>query len=610
MRALVRRQHLHGPLPEFLLLFLRFRRRLLLRRSDADDKCRNRRGEKGGFHGIQSFTVILKGEADIFRSVLFLICLTALYPQTPGERNGGGRPLHNEAQRLAKWKEVDIPAPSGLSARERQMVDKLVDACRQINDVYWRQMDLGGLELYKTTRNPTLKALLSIMGQRWDLLDENRPFIGEQPMPPGHELYPHDLTRAAIEAYVRQHPEDKAGIYSPYTVVRRRGDRLIAIPYHQEYKPFIDAMVRDLRAAAALSDDPAFAKFLRLRADSLLTDDYYASDLAWLDLKNPKFDVIFAPYETYNDELLGVKATYGAAVLIRNDAESRKLALYEKYVPQLQDALPVEASMRPSKKGHLTPMEVMDTPYRGGDLRYGYQAVADNLPNDPKVHQDRGSKKIFFRNFLYWRMKAVIQPISQQLMDADQAANVNPEAFLAGTVMHEISHELGPEFATVNGKHVPINEAIGPASAALEEAKADIAGMFGLEWLIAHNVLPAKERAEDYASYVASLFRTLRFGAGEAHGRAETMEFNYLLDAHAVNFQNGRYHVDYARMPQAIAALAKELLEIEATGDRQRAEKWFEKYGRIPAELNQAFARLKAIPVEVYPKFAFPDNVM
>jgi len=197
------------------------------------------------------------------------------------------------------------------------------------------------LRLLKTTADPSVKRLLLINGCRWDLLDENRPFVGSEPMPPGHALYPKDLTRAEIERYVAAHPAGKAAIYSPYTVVERRGERLVGVPYHEAYKEFVEPMAKALREAADLSDDPAFARFLRLRAAAVLTDDYYESDIAWLELDNPKFDVIFAPYETYLDDLLGVKTSYGAAVLIRSEAASRELDMFRKYVPQIQDALPL-----------------------------------------------------------------------------------------------------------------------------------------------------------------------------------------------------------------------------------------------------------------------------
>jgi hypothetical protein len=377
------------------------------------------------------------------------------------------------------------------------------------------------------------------------------------------------------------------------------------------YRALLGPAARDLRAAAVLSDDPAFAKFLRLRADALLSDDYYASDLAWLDLKDPKFDVIFAPYETYLDSLLGVKTSYGAAVLIRNQAESRKLALYQKYVPQIQEALPLAPEDRPSKHGLATPMEVMDTPYRGGDLRHGYQAVADNLPNDARIHEAKGTKKIFFKNFMDARVNYVILPVAKRVMRPDQAAKVSGEGYLAGTLLHEISHGLGPAFARTSAGKQDIREAIGPAYSALEEAKADAVGMFGLKWLVDHDALPKSRLPEYYASYVAGLFRTVRFGAGEAHGRAEMMEFNYLTEQSAVtrDAATARYAIDYPKMPAAIEALAKELLEQEATGDRARTEAWFKKYDVMPQELTASLQKAADVPVDIEPVFSFPENV-
>jgi len=524
-------------------------------------------------------------------------------------QNAGGRPLHNEAERLARWKAVEMPFHStGLSARERQMVEKLVEACRLLDDVFWRQSDLGGFALYKGTRSQTLKDLLGIMGSRWDLLDQNRPFIGEEPMFPGHALYPDDLTRARLEQYLQQHPDDRAAIYNPYTVVKWQGDRLVAVPCHVEYKQFLDPMAKALRDAAALSGDAAFAAFLKARAAALLTDDYYQSDLAWLDLKDPKIDVIFAPYETYLDDLLGVKTSYGASIMIRNEEESRKLALYQKYVPDIQDALPLEVADRPSKRGRVTPMEVVDAPFRAGDLRYGYQAVADNLPNDPRVHQEKGSKQIFFKNFMDARVANIILPLAKKMMQPGQAENVTAEGYLTATVLHEIGHGLGPSFARKDGKQVDIREALGPVSSGLEEAKADAVGMFGLAWLADHGALPKDRIEEYYASFVADFFRALRFGTGEAHGRAEMAEFNYLVEQRALALVDGRYAIDFGRIPAVMAQLARELLETEATGDRARAEAWFTRYDKMPAELKSALGATADVPVDIRPIFSFPDK--
>jgi hypothetical protein len=510
------------------------------------------------------------------------------------------------AQRLARWKTVEMPYHSEtVNAREKQEVEKLVEASRQIEAIYWQQSDPEALALYKTTKDANLKRLLMINGGRFDLIDENKPFVGTKPIPPGRNLYPAGLTSAQIEAYVKTHPAEKDAIYSPYTVLRWNGAKLDAIPYHVEYKKYLGPAARSLREAADLSDDKAFAKFLRLRADALLSYDYYPSDLQWMDLKNPKIDVIFAPYETYLDDVLGVKTSYGAALLIRNDPESAKLELYQKYIPDIQDALPLAAADRPSKRGQPTPMEVMDAPFRTGDLLHGYQAVADNLPNDPRIHDSKGTKKIFFKNFMDARVNYVVLPLAKYLMPEAQAARASAEGYLAPVVLHEISHGLGPAYSRVNGKQVPITEAIGPVYSALEEAKADVVGMYGLAWLMDHGAVPKNRAEEYYSSYVAGIFRTLRYGVAEAHGRAEMMEFNYLVEQKAVNRTAGKYAVDFAQMPGAIGSLSKELLTIEAGGDRARAEAWFNRYDKMPAELTEAMKAASKLPVDVEPIFAF-----
>ena len=551
-----------------------------------------------------SFCFILKLMRLIHFSLILITGAVTLLAQ-------GGRPVHNEAERLQKWKPVDMPFHrQGLTTREQKLVEKLVEAAKLLDEVYWQQSDRGGLEIYRTTRSPILKGLFGIMGSRWDLIDEGHPFLGEVPMPKGRELYPHDITRQQIENYVTAHPEDKAAIYDPYTVVKRQGDRLLAVPFHVEYKRWIDPMAAKLREAAALSDDKAFANFLRLRADALQSSDYYNSDLAWLELKDPKFDIIFAPYETYLDDLMGIKTSFGASVLIRNEAESRKLALYQKYVADIQDALPVDAASKPSKRGHLTPMEVMDAPFRAGDLRFGYQAVADNLPNDPRIHREKGTKKIFFKNFMDARVASVVLPLARRLMLPAQAAKASGEGYMAATVLHEIAHGLGPVFSKVNGKDTDIREAIGSAYSGLEEAKADVAGMFGLAWLIDHGAIPKSRSEEYYSSYVAGIFRTLRYGIAEAHGRAQMMEFNYLVEHKAIlKATDGRYQIDYALMPPTLAKLAGVLLDMEARGDRAGVEAWFLKYNVMPADLKSALAATTDIPVDVRPTFTgFPDK--
>jgi len=533
-----------------------------------------------------------------------------------GADSAGMQVVPDLDQRLAKFRRVEMPFHSaGLTARQVKMAGKLVDASRYLEEIYWRQMDPDGLTLYESlaaSNNPNdemLRRYLWINASRFDLLDNNKPFVGTTPMPPGRGFYPQNLTREQIEQYVKAHPEKKDEIYGSFTVVRWHGEQLEGLPYHIAYRSFLEPAAKDLREAATLSDDPAFANFLRLRADALLTDDYLESNLAWLDLKNPKIDVIFAPDETYEDELLGVKATYGAAVMIRNGDQSRKLQMFQKHVADIQDALPLAPEDRPSKHGLETPMEVMDTPFRAGDLNHGYQAVADNLPNDPRVHEQKGSKKLFFKNFMDARVEYVVLPVAQHVMLPAQAAKASGEGYLLATILHEMAHGLGPAFARTSSGKVDIRESIGPIFSGLEEAKADVVGMFSLKWLVDHDVLPKSKLEEYYASYVAGIFRTVRFGVAEAHGQAEMMEFNYLSEHGAIAYQSsGRYRIDYERMPGALNDLAKELLEIEATGDRARAESWFKKYGTMTPELQTSLKSAASVPVDIDPVFSFKKS--
>ena len=524
-------------------------------------------------------------------------------------------------QRLARFRRVQMPfRTASLSAREQQLVRKLVEACGYLESIYWRQSDPEGLTLYQSLaasrnrRDVQLRRYLWINASRFDLLDQNKPFVGTETIPPGRGFYPANLTRAQVDQYVKEHLDQKAAIYDQFTIMRWQQERLEAVPYRIAFRAFLEPAAKALREAAQLSDDAAFAKFLGLRADALLSDNYFPSDLAWLELKNPKFDIIFAPYETYTDGLLGVKGSYGAAVMVRNESESRKLELFQKYVPEIQDALPLAAEDRPSKHGLETPMEVMDTPFRAGDLTHGYQAVADNLPNDPRVHEQKGSKKLFFKNFMDARVNYVVLPVARKLMEPEQAAKVSGEGYLLTTIMHEICHGLGPAFARMSsdksaGK-VDIREAIGPRFSGLEEAKADVTGMFALKWLVDHDALPKERLEEFYASYVGGIFRTVRFGTAEAHGQAEMMEFNYLSERGVIRRNaSGRYAIDYEKMPSALADLAKELLEIEAAGDRSRAENWFKEYGTMPEELKASLKAASDVPVDIDPVFSFSQRV-
>ena len=520
----------------------------------------------------------------------------------------------NLGKQVAKFKPIHISFDSSaLTVNEKKMVDKLVDAAGLLDCIYWRQSDPEGLKLYLSLadkhdrQSDLLREYLKINGDRWDFIDDDKPFFGTDPMPPGHAFYPWGITKDLLDSYVAAHPDQKTALYDPHTIVVRDGDNLKAAPYHTAYREFLVPMARDLREASELTPDPAFANFLRLRAHALLTDDYFQSDVAWLSLRDPKFDIIFAPYEVYLDGLLGVKTSYGASIMIRNDAESKKLEIYQKYVPQLQESLPLPSAELPSKRGKQSPMEVVDAIYRSGDLLHGYQAVADNLPNDPRIHVLKGSKKIFWNNFMDARVNNVILPLVQDMMVPHQASMVTGDGVLQFVILHEISHGLGPSFAKTGGGKVGIGEAIGPEYSALEESKADIVGMRCVYWLAQHGAIPKGELDGIYASFLGESFRTIRFGVAEAHGKGVMMEISYLTAQGAIRREpsTGLYEADFSKMPAAIDSLAKKLLQLEAAGDRAGTEAWFKKYAVMPPELSAALAKSSDVPVDVNPTFDF-----
>jgi hypothetical protein len=532
-----------------------------------------------------------------FFAALLLVSLGLLY---------GAAPI-DFAPQLAKWRLVNMPLDiSAFSLAEKRVVTTLIAASQQIESIYWRQSDPGGLGLLLRTKDRDLKRMLMINGGRFNLIDDNRPFIGTEAASAGRALYPRNVTASQIQEYVKKHPQLKDAIYSPYTVVIPYGDGMQAIPYDAMYAPWLTVAVDQLRKAAAESPDLQFANFLNLRAAALLNDDFYKSDLAWMDLKHPQVDLIMGPNETDLDGVLGVKTAYEAAVLIRDDAESAKLEVYQKALANLQASLPIDKRYLAEKSGKASPMEVVNSPFRTGDMLHGYQAVADTLPNDPRIHEAKGTKKIFFKNFMDARVRYVVVPLATQLMPSEQAGRVSENGYLTVVILHEIAHGLGPSFALVNGKKTDMRTAMGPIYGALEEAKADVTGMLCADWLMQNRVLDPSRAPEFYLSYVAGIFRSLRYGTAEAHGLAEMMEFNYLLEQNTIERSEGHFRVKLTQMPAAMAKLSHQLLQFEATGDKIGAEAWFGRYDRMTHELRASMEKTGDIPVDIEPVFSVP----
>jgi hypothetical protein len=513
--------------------------------------------------------------------------------------------------RIARWPTAGMPFRSrGLTPRQLKTIAKLVEAARQIDAIDWRQSDPYAVTLATqlkgshAARDRQILRYLSINGGQFDLLDGLHSFINGEPAPAGRALYPEPATRQSIESYVQSHPESRAELLSPYTLVRPMGADLVGLPYRTAFRAQLLEAAKDLRDAAVLSDDASFAEFLRARAEALVSDDYQPSDRLWLGLTQSKIDLILAPCLPDLDPLFGVKTSFGAAILIRNDnrsdEESRQLDLIQPYLAQIQQSLPLPAASKPELPP--TTLEAVDSPLRTGALLHGYQTLALTLSSA------EASRIIFFRNLIDARFQHVIPPLAHKLMDSSQAALPTAGGYFTTLVMQEIGRGLGP---SAN------RETLGPIFPALDQAKADAAGLYATAWLLDHSVLPREREHELYACYLAELLRALLPYAAQtepAPPSAPLMEFNYLFEqgaivARAGTLSRGTARVvlapDFDRLPAAIAALNRELLEVESSGDRPRAEKWFARYAAPPSSLGTALGSSRDLPVDIVPKFSW-----
>ena len=395
---------------------------------------------------------------------------------------------------------------------------------------------------------------------------------------------------------------------SPYTIIVRDKDGLKAVPYHQAYHDLVVRLAAELTKAAGLTDNPSFKDMLTARADALLRDNYMEADAAWINLVDNKFDLIIGPIEVYDDQLNNLKAAYEASVEVVDAEETKKLNVYAATIPKLQKNLPWadETGATPLEK--TTVFTVVNDIYRGGLLRVGYQAVAVSLPNDPDLQVAVGSKKVFWKNFLEARLKYIIKPIGDRLLAGSQLDKLTWQGFFDVVLLHEISHTLGPKY--LRDSQIPINQALRDLYSWIEENKADVVGLLSLKYLRDHGLIDPGRREEHQVSFLASCFRTIRFGTGEGHGQAALVTLNYLLEQGAVTVdkKTGHYLVEPDKFDQAISRLARELLIIEADGDYARARKLRDQYGALSPGLKKALDRLVDLPVDFAPVFKIKWN--
>lgn len=505
---------------------------------------------------------------------------------------------------------------SGLPAREKLLLKKLIGAARYLDTAYWMQTSPYGLGLRDSIAalpaDPVRTKLLTLLNRNagpFDLLSNDSAFMGNTVFYPGEQFYPGGMTADEFDALLGSlTEEEREAFMSPYTVIREDGEGgHRAVPFHEEYARYVEPMARLLEEAADLSDDGAFARFLRLKATALRTDRYFDADTAWIELSGNRYDIVFGPFEVYSDGIKGVKAKYEASIEVVDPEESRRLDLYTRHLNDLERNLPVGDEYK-SEKGDLTARFVVVTDiYRGGEAAAGYQAVATNLPNDPEVHRRKGSKKTFWRNMFRARFNTIIKPVSVELIHPEQLQYLSGEGFFQFVLMHEICHALGPRVVMVGPKKgMPVNNAIGPAYNALEEAKADIAGMHSLIYLLDRDIIDRTRRNEFFVSYLGSLFRSIRFGLNQAHGRAAAISLNYLMERGGIAYDQStkRWSVDFGKFPDAVSALAGDLITLEGDGDPERVDLFFQRYLTMSVPLRESLDLVEDIAIDVLPIYS------
>ncbi len=484
---------------------------------------------------------------------------------------------------------------SHLSDGQKQMVGLLIDAGKITDDIFWQQVWGDKDELLNSIEDPKARRFAFYNYGPWDRLAADQSFIESYgPRPPGARFYPQDMTKSEFEAWQQ---EGKDGLY---TIVQRDADGgLILVPYSKAFEPQINEIAELLTQASALAEDEEFAAYLKLRAQALKTDDYQASDMAWMDMKNNPIELVIGPIETYQDALYGYRAAFETFVLIKDPVWSERLARFAKYMPDLQRGLPVDEAYKAEVPGSDADLNAYDLAYCAGDCNSGAKTIAINLPNDEEVQLAKGARRLQIKNSMLAKFNQILMPISNELIAEDQRQHITFDAFFGNTMFHEVAHGLGIK-NTLDGSGT-VRQALKEHSSALEEGKADILGLYMIQKLREMGEITEGELMDNYVTFLAGIFRSVRFGASSAHGRANMIRFNYFSDAGAFsrNPDTGHYRVNVSEFEQAIKNLGNDILVLQGDGDYDKVAAFVVEMGNVSAQLQADLNRLDALSIPV-----------
>jgi Peptidase family M49 len=522
----------------------------------------------------------------------------------------------------ARFAPVDITADvKGMPASERQVLGKLIQASRIVDAVFLRQVWAGNeAELLRLIGDDTplgrarLHAFLINKGP-WSRLDHNAPFIpGVPPKPAGGNFYPAGATKEQVEAWIAGLPPDERRQATGFfTTIRRTPpgspQPFTTVPYSLEYQGELARAAELLREAAAVSIQPTLKRFLETRAAAFISNDYYESDVAWMEL-DATIEPTIGPYEVYEDEWFNYKAGFESYITVRDQAETDKLARFSSELQDVENHLPIDPALRNPKLGALAPIRVVNEIFAAGDGNRAVQTAAYNLPNDERVVREKGAKRVMLKNVQEAKFRVALLPISKVALAPADQANVSFDAFFTHILMHELMHGLGPRNIRVGGRDTTVRQELKETYSTIEEAKADVSGLWALQYLIDKGSLPKSLQQTMYTTFLASAFRSIRFGLNEAHGRGIAIQLNAFLDAGAVKVAAaGTFSVDSAKVRDAVTSLTRDVMTLQAAGDYGKAKGLIDRLGVLRPEVKWVLDRLGDVPVDIEPRFPTAEQL-
>lgn len=506
-----------------------------------------------------------------------------------------------------------------LDDKEKLVLEKLYQASKIIDELFLEQVYSKNQELRsdllskietetdadKKLEHELKLELFKIMFGPFDRLDNDKPFMGENEKPLGANYYPEDITKEEFESWIKANPADEKSFTNEFTVIRRDGDRLKAIPYNEYYKDKLTEISMLLKEAASHADNPSLKKYLNSRADAFFTNDYFQSDMDWMDLKDHKIEVVIGPYEVYEDGLFNYKAAFESFVTIKDPEETKKLQIFENFLDDIEKNLPLPDEHKNYQRGSESPMVVTNVVFTAGDTKAGVQTLAFNLPNDERVRQAKGSKKVMLKNIHEAKFTKLLKPISELVLDESELNSVTFDAFFNHTLMHEMSHGVGPGFIKVDGRDTEVKKELKETYSTLEECKADLLGMYNNIFMIEKGVYPKEIEKEIWVTFLAGAFRSMRFGITSAHGGGNAIIYNYFLEKGAYEYdaKAQKVRVNFEKIYPVLKELSAKVLMIQAEGNYDAAKELLNKYAVNSPSMEELRNKLAVLPVDIKPVF-------